>query len=44
MALTRLTRFQQATVPALVEARRLDVAPAELARAISFLRQCRDSA
>ncbi|TRW45315.1 hypothetical protein [Georgenia yuyongxinii] len=39
MALTPLTRVQQATVVALVEAGRLDVVPADLARATSFLRQ-----
>ena len=39
MALTPLTRVQQATVIALVEARRLDVVPADVARAASFLRQ-----
>ncbi|MBL8930486.1 MAG: hypothetical protein JNL54_10220 [Kineosporiaceae bacterium] len=38
MALTQLPRVQQATVLALVEARRLDVVP-DLARATSFLRQ-----
>lgn len=39
MALTPLTRVQQTTVLALVEARRLDAVPADLARAISFLRR-----
>jgi hypothetical protein len=39
MALTPLSRVQQATVLALVEARRLDVVPADLARATSFVRQ-----
>jgi hypothetical protein len=39
VALTPLTRVQQATVLAPVEARRLDVAPADLARATSFLQQ-----
>ena len=42
MALTPLTRVQQATVLALVEARRLDVVPADLARATSFLRQAEE--
>ena len=42
MALTPLTRVQQATVLALVEARGLDVVPADLARAISFLRQAEE--
>ena len=42
MALTPLTRAQQATVLALVEARRLDVVPADLARASSFLRQAEE--
>jgi hypothetical protein len=42
VALTPLTRVQQATVLALVEARRLDVVPSDLARAASFLRQARD--
>jgi len=39
VALTPLTRVQQATVLALVEAPRLDVVPADVARATSFLRQ-----
>ncbi|MGC0250275.1 helix-turn-helix domain-containing protein [Pseudactinotalea sp. Z1748] len=39
MALTPLTPVQQATILALVEARRLDVVPADVARATSFLRQ-----
>jgi hypothetical protein len=39
VALTPLTRVQQATVLALVEARRLDAVPADLARATSFLRR-----
>ncbi len=43
MALTPLTRVQQATVLALVEAGRFDAVPADLARATSFLRQRRDS-
>ncbi len=42
MALTPLTRVQQATVLALVEARRLDVVPADLARATSFVRQAEE--
>jgi hypothetical protein len=36
MALTPLTRVQQATVLALVEARRLDVVPTDLVCATSF--------
>ncbi len=42
MALTPLTRVQQATVLALVEARRLDVVTADVARATSFLRQAEE--
>jgi hypothetical protein len=42
VALIPLTRVQQATVLALVEARRLDVVPADLARATSFLRQAEE--
>jgi len=42
VALTPLTRVQQATVLALVEARRLDVVPADVARATSFLRQAEE--
>ena len=42
MALTPLTRVQQATVLALVEARRLDAVPADRARATSFLRQAQE--
>ena len=42
MALTPLTRVQQATVLALVEARRLDVVPEDVARATSFLRQAEE--
>ena len=42
MALTPLTRVEQATVLALVEARRLDAVPADLARAASFLRQAKE--
>lgn len=43
MALTPLTRVQQATVVALVEAHRLDIVPADLARATSFLRQAQNA-
>ena len=42
MALTPLTHVQQATVIALVEARRLNAVPADSARAASFLRQAED--
>ncbi len=42
MAVTPLTRVQQATVLALIEARRLDVVPSDLARSASFLRQARE--
>jgi hypothetical protein len=42
VALTPLTRVQQATVIALVEARRLDTVPADPARAASFLRQAEE--
>ena len=42
MALTPLTRVQKATVLALVEGRRLDVVPADVARAASFLRQAEE--
>ncbi len=42
MALTPLTCVQQATILALVEARRLDVVPADLVRATSFLRQAEE--
>jgi hypothetical protein len=42
VALTPLTSVQQATVLALVEARRLDVVPADLTRATSFLRQAEE--
>ena len=42
MALNPLTRVQQATVLALVEARSLDVVPADFARATSFLRQAEE--
>jgi hypothetical protein len=41
-ALTPLTRVQHATVLALVEARRLEIVPADLARATSFLRQAEE--
>ncbi len=42
MALTPFTRVRQATVLALVEARRLDAGPADLARATKFLRQAEE--
>lgn len=42
MAIAPLTNVQQATVLALVEARRLDVAPVDAARATSFMRQAED--
>ena len=42
MALTPLGHIQQATVLALDDARRLDVVPADLARATSFLRQAEE--
>ena len=42
MALTPLTRVQQATVLALVEARRLVVVPADVSRASSFLRHAEE--
>jgi hypothetical protein len=42
VALTPLTRVQQGTVLALVEARRLDVVPPDNARATSFLRQAEE--
>src|SRR5690625_5157519 len=42
MALTPLTGVQQATILALVEARRLDVVPTDVARATSFLRQAEE--
>ncbi len=42
MELTPLTRVQQATVLALVEARRLEAVSADPARAASFLRQAED--
>lgn len=42
MALTPLTRVQQAMVVALAESRRVDVVPADVARATSFLRQAEE--
>lgn len=42
MALTRLSNVQKAILVALVEARRLDVVPADEARASSFIRQAED--
>jgi hypothetical protein len=42
VALTPLTHVQEATVLVLVEARRLDVVPADVARATSFLRQAEE--
>lgn len=39
MSLTPLTQVQRAAIVVLVEARRLDVVPADVARATSFLRQ-----
>lgn len=42
MALIPLTRVQQAVVIALVESRRLDAVPPDLARATSFLRQAQE--
>jgi hypothetical protein len=42
VALTPLTRVQRATVLVLVEARRLDVVPVDVARAASFLRQAEE--
>jgi len=42
VALTPLTRVQQATVLALVEARRLDAVSADIAGATSFLRQAEE--
>jgi hypothetical protein len=42
VALTPLTRVQQVTVLTLVQARRLDVVTADLARATSFLRQAEE--
>jgi hypothetical protein len=42
LALIRLSRVQQATVLALVEARRLEAVPADRSRAESFLRQAKE--
>jgi hypothetical protein len=42
VALTPLTRVQRATVLVLIEARRLEVVPADVARATSFLRQAEE--
>jgi hypothetical protein len=42
VALTPLTRVQRATVLALVEARRLEIVPADVARATLFLRQAEE--
>lgn len=42
MAVTPMSRVQQATVLALVEARRLDVVPVDASRAASFMRQAED--
>lgn len=42
MAIVALTRMQQATVLALVEARRLDVVPVDASRAASFMRQAEE--
>ena len=42
MAISPLTRVQQATVLALVEARRLDAVPVDAARAASFMRQAEE--
>lgn len=42
MAVTPLTRVQQATVVALVESRRIEIVPADAARARSFLRQAEE--
>lgn len=42
MTIPALTRVQQATVLALVEARRLEAVPVDVARAASFLRQAED--
>ncbi len=40
--MTPLTRVQQATVLAQVEARRLDAVPVDASRAASFMRQAED--
>ena len=42
MAISALTKVQQATVLALVEARRLDAVPVDASRAASFMRQAED--
>lgn len=42
MAVTPLTRVQQATVVALVESRRIEIVPADAARARSFMRQAEE--
>jgi len=42
MAISALSRVQQATVLALVEARRLDAVTADASRAASFMRQAED--
>jgi hypothetical protein len=42
MAISALTKVQQATVLALVEARRLDAVPADASRAASFMRQAEE--
>jgi hypothetical protein len=42
MAVTALSNVQKATVVALVEARRLDVVPADEARASSFMQQAEE--
>lgn len=42
MAISALTKVQQATVLALVEARRLDVVPVDASRAASFMRQAEE--
>ena len=42
MAVKPLTRVQQATLLALIEARRLDAVPVDVSRAASFMRQAED--
>ncbi|WP_028642742.1 hypothetical protein [Nocardioides sp. URHA0020] len=42
MAISALTAVPQATVPALVEARRVDAAPVDASRAASFMSQAED--
>ena len=42
MAIFALSRVQQATVLALIEARRLDAVPVDASRAASFMRQAED--